>query len=237
MIWLRKHDPELFAERARASPVQKGQKTFDKLILTSFTLCGIALMVVPGLDERWGRAAPQVRNDTLRQVCAVVDDDTVVALAAALRARGVDARKLVLSLAQRGFAREAIELTDEPWIHEVRAVRDAIDIAQLAPWRDHILGELHRQLGEEERNSVSLLTTAEVGIELMAADDRAAIVEELFRMYSRDAEAGWYDELDYPYGEIDPTLRIAGTDASRPSGCAWGTGRGWPTWEPSFTSW
>lgn len=164
---------------------------------------------VDHVAARLGRAANLVRQDTLRHVCAVVDDDTLVALARALRARGIDARALVVPLAQRGFAPDAIALTDEHWISEVRTVRDLVELEQLAPWRDHLLGELRRLLGEQERNSVSLLTAAEVGIEFVTAEERAEIVEDLFQLYTRDAEAGWYDELDYPYGEIDPTLRLA----------------------------
>lgn len=53
-LWLRKHDPELLAERMKASPVQAGQKTWDKVIQAAFFPLGVAMMLIPGFDHRWG---------------------------------------------------------------------------------------------------------------------------------------------------------------------------------------
>lgn len=43
-------DPELLVERMKASPVQSGQKGWDKIILTIFFIIGLSLYVVPGFE-------------------------------------------------------------------------------------------------------------------------------------------------------------------------------------------
>lgn len=48
--WLVKHDPDLLRERAKWSPIQEGQKSWDKVVTTALLVSGIALFVVPGLD-------------------------------------------------------------------------------------------------------------------------------------------------------------------------------------------
>jgi protein-S-isoprenylcysteine O-methyltransferase Ste14 len=56
--WLRKHDPELLQERLRGSPIQPGQKGWDKILAIGFVVVGIPLLILPGLDAvryQWTR--------------------------------------------------------------------------------------------------------------------------------------------------------------------------------------
>jgi protein-S-isoprenylcysteine O-methyltransferase Ste14 len=60
-LYLSRHDPALLAERLKASPVQEGQKTWDKILMTVMLVPGIALAVVPGLDVvrlQWSTVLP-----------------------------------------------------------------------------------------------------------------------------------------------------------------------------------
>ena len=55
------HDPQLLAERMK-SPIQKGQKGWDKVILVLFIIAGICLYITPGLDVvRFGWSDPLPR--------------------------------------------------------------------------------------------------------------------------------------------------------------------------------
>lgn len=59
--FLRRHDPELLAERLDASPVQDGQKGWDKLLTAGLTLSYAAVLILPGLDVvrfGWTEALP-----------------------------------------------------------------------------------------------------------------------------------------------------------------------------------
>ena len=57
--FLMKHDPELLAERMKTSPVQEGQKSWDKLMTVLMYVAGIGVYVLPGLDvERYGWSEP-----------------------------------------------------------------------------------------------------------------------------------------------------------------------------------
>ena len=49
-VFLSQHDPELLAERMKLLPIQKDQKAWDKLMMSLFTIAGIALYIVPGFD-------------------------------------------------------------------------------------------------------------------------------------------------------------------------------------------
>lgn len=58
-VFLSKHDPELLAERMKLLPIQKDQKAWDKLMMSLFTVAGLALYFVPGLDViRYQWSAP-----------------------------------------------------------------------------------------------------------------------------------------------------------------------------------
>ncbi|MAE94406.1 MAG: isoprenylcysteine carboxyl methyltransferase [Deltaproteobacteria bacterium] len=58
-VFLARHDPELLAERAKASPTQEGQKAWDKVVMLGMFAAGIGLYVVPGLDvQRFGWSQP-----------------------------------------------------------------------------------------------------------------------------------------------------------------------------------
>ena len=58
-VFLSRHDPALLAERLKTSPVQQGQKTWDKVLMVLFLIVGLGLYIVPGLDVvRFGWSAP-----------------------------------------------------------------------------------------------------------------------------------------------------------------------------------
>lgn len=58
-ILLAYRDPALLVERMKASPVQEGQKGWDKIILLLIFIVGISLYIVPGLDVvRFGWSEP-----------------------------------------------------------------------------------------------------------------------------------------------------------------------------------
>ncbi len=48
--WLRKHDPALLQERMKGSPVQEGQKGWDRVVMIGFVILGLPLLILPGLD-------------------------------------------------------------------------------------------------------------------------------------------------------------------------------------------
>lgn len=53
-LWMYRNDPALLEERLDARPVQKGQKGWDKVFYIATLPVGIALLLVPGLDHRFG---------------------------------------------------------------------------------------------------------------------------------------------------------------------------------------
>jgi len=58
-LLLANRDPDLLIERMKTSPVQSGQKGWDKLLLTIFFIVGISLYVVPGFELiRFGWTEP-----------------------------------------------------------------------------------------------------------------------------------------------------------------------------------
>jgi len=61
IIFLSHHDPALLAERMKFVPVQKGQKNWDKILMSLFFIAGIGLYIVPGFDVvryEWSEALP-----------------------------------------------------------------------------------------------------------------------------------------------------------------------------------
>ena len=52
-LWLRRADPELFAERMR-SPVSANQRAIDRVLATAIYLCFAAWLMAIGLDVRFG---------------------------------------------------------------------------------------------------------------------------------------------------------------------------------------
>ena len=58
-IFLLRSDPALFIERMKASPVQKGQKGWDKVILSLMFIVAIGYYIIPGFDViRFGWSHP-----------------------------------------------------------------------------------------------------------------------------------------------------------------------------------
>ena len=58
-IFLARPDPVLLAERLKVSPIQQGQKDWDKVLLLLIFIAGFALYVVPGFDVlRFGWSEP-----------------------------------------------------------------------------------------------------------------------------------------------------------------------------------
>lgn len=53
-LWMWRNDPALLEERLDARPVQEGQKGWDKVFYIATLPIGIALLLVPGLDHRFG---------------------------------------------------------------------------------------------------------------------------------------------------------------------------------------
>lgn len=51
--YLTRHDPELLAERLRGSPAQRGQPTWDRVLMVLMLVFGLPMYVVPGLDLRY----------------------------------------------------------------------------------------------------------------------------------------------------------------------------------------
>jgi len=62
MTWfLLRHDPALLAERMKTSPIQKGQKTWDKVLLSLMFIPGMGIYLVPGFDVMrfgWSESLP-----------------------------------------------------------------------------------------------------------------------------------------------------------------------------------
>ena len=55
-------DPALLAERMKSSPIQKGQKGWDKIVLLLVFITGISLYIIPGFDVvRFGWSEPLPR--------------------------------------------------------------------------------------------------------------------------------------------------------------------------------
>ena len=58
-VYLMHRDPELLAERLKLVPIQKEQKTWDKLLMLMFFIFGIGLYIIPGFDVmRYGWSEP-----------------------------------------------------------------------------------------------------------------------------------------------------------------------------------
>lgn len=59
--YLMHNDPALLAERLKLIPLHKDQKTWDKLLMALFSICGIALYLIPGFDVvryGWSHSLP-----------------------------------------------------------------------------------------------------------------------------------------------------------------------------------
>jgi len=59
--YLLRHDPALLAERQKFVPLQKQQKTWDKVIMLLFFIAAIALYILPGFDVvrySWSESLP-----------------------------------------------------------------------------------------------------------------------------------------------------------------------------------
>jgi protein-S-isoprenylcysteine O-methyltransferase Ste14 len=52
-IWLMRHDPALLQRRMRGGPFAEGERS-QKIIMTITSLAFVALLIVPGLDRRYG---------------------------------------------------------------------------------------------------------------------------------------------------------------------------------------
>ena len=58
-VFLSRHDPVLLAERLKASPVQKGQKAWDKVLMLLMFIAGFGIYIIPGFDVvRFGWSEP-----------------------------------------------------------------------------------------------------------------------------------------------------------------------------------
>ena len=60
-VYLSRYDPALLAERLKLLPIQKDQKVWDKLMMSLFTVAGIALYIIPGFDVvryQWSTPLP-----------------------------------------------------------------------------------------------------------------------------------------------------------------------------------
>ena len=59
--YLMRHDPALLAERLKLVPLQKDQKSWDKVLMLLFFIAGISLYLVPGFDVvryQWSEPLP-----------------------------------------------------------------------------------------------------------------------------------------------------------------------------------
>jgi protein-S-isoprenylcysteine O-methyltransferase Ste14 len=70
-LWLVRHDPELLERRMRGGPFAEGERS-QKVIMTFASLGFVALLVVPGLDRRFGWSA-------MRPAVAVLGDILLLA--------------------------------------------------------------------------------------------------------------------------------------------------------------
>lgn len=52
-LWLARHDPALLERRMRGGPFAEGERS-QKIIMTMTSIAFVALLVVPGLDRRYG---------------------------------------------------------------------------------------------------------------------------------------------------------------------------------------
>jgi len=58
-VYMTSRDPELVAERLKASPAQEGQKAWDKVLMILMFAAGLGIFVVPGFDVvRFGWSEP-----------------------------------------------------------------------------------------------------------------------------------------------------------------------------------
>ena len=61
IVFLIRNDPALLAERMKSSPVQKGQKRWDKVLMLLMIIVGIGLYIIPGFDVvryEWSEPLP-----------------------------------------------------------------------------------------------------------------------------------------------------------------------------------
>ena len=61
-VFLLRKDPALLIERMKSSPIQKGQKGWDKLIMTLMFVTAAGYYIIPGLDVirfGWSQPLPQ----------------------------------------------------------------------------------------------------------------------------------------------------------------------------------
>ena len=61
IVFLIRNDPALLAERMKSSPVQKGQKRWDKVLMLLMIIVGIGLYIIPGFDVvryEWSESLP-----------------------------------------------------------------------------------------------------------------------------------------------------------------------------------
>ena len=59
--YLMRHDPALLAERLKLVPLQKDQKSWDKVLMLLFFIAGISLYLIPGFDVvryQWSEPLP-----------------------------------------------------------------------------------------------------------------------------------------------------------------------------------
>lgn len=60
-VYLLRHDPALLAERLKLSPVQVGQKLWDKVLMLLMIIVGLGIYIVPGFDVlrfQWSEPLP-----------------------------------------------------------------------------------------------------------------------------------------------------------------------------------
>jgi protein-S-isoprenylcysteine O-methyltransferase Ste14 len=60
-IFLSRHDPALLAERLKLALLQKGQKVWDKVLMSLFYIAGLGIYIIPGFDVvryEWSEPLP-----------------------------------------------------------------------------------------------------------------------------------------------------------------------------------
>jgi hypothetical protein len=148
-----------------------------------------------------------------------LDDEELVALLEVLRAiptpghtRG-PLHAAERELWARGRIAEALGDGRDPSLPLFDEAWRRLEPSDLAAWTAAVGARLEVLIDDPRTDTLELLAGAKVALQLLPALRREAVLARLSAAYEAEDARGDYDELDYPYGTIDPALEMARTFA------------------------
>lgn len=146
-----------------------------------------------------------------------LDDAQLVALLAVLRtiptpgnARG-PLYPAERELAARGRFADALGDGQDPSLHVFDEVWRRLGPSDLAAWTAAVATRLDALIDDPRADTRKLLDGTKVGLHLLPPSRRDAVLGRLAAAYEVEDARGDYNELDYPYGTIEPGLEMART--------------------------